>query len=470
LTETTQRTVIEARARLALERAVGEEHVLIDDDAIAPYTHDESPFPIVEQPAAVVRPTSIEGAVRAFSVLVQHRLPITPRGAGSGKVGGAVAAPGGVVLSLERLTRILDIDEKNGVARVEAGVITAELQRAVETRGLFYPPDPASLAYSTLGGNIATNAGGPRALKYGVTRDFVLGLDVLLPTGERVKLGHQTTKGVAGYDLVGLMVGSEGTLGVVLEATLKLLPLPAGRATAIFTFTSAEAAARTVSRVFTTGVLPVTIEYLDRKSIDAVRAFGAPYTFSSHASAALLVETDGLDDDMALLALERAATAALHEGAVDTEVATDVRRRRDLWETRRRLSEATRHITGRKVSEDITVPRGELPSMVATIDALGERHRLQTCAFGHAGDGNLHVQVLFDSDDDLPRVHALLDELFHATLAMRGTISGEHGIGRAKKRWLPLEQGTDVLALERRLRRAFDPHGIMNPGAVFDID
>jgi glycolate oxidase len=461
-------STLDTKVRVALDRAVGAENVLVDDEAMLPYTHDEAPFPIVERPIAVVRPLTVDAAVRAFAVLVESRLPITPRGAGSGKAGGAVAAPGGVVFSLERLTRILDIDEKNGVARIEAGVITAELQREVEARGLFYPPDPASLAYSTLGGNIATNAGGPRALKYGVTRDFVLGLDVLLPTGERVRLGRQTTKGVAGYDLTALIVGSEGTLGVVLDATLKLLPLPLGRATAIFTFSSAEAAARTVSRLFSTGVLPVTIEYLDRKSIDAVRAFGAPYSFSAHAAAALLVETDGLDDDMALVALERAANAAVHEGAIDTEVATDVRRRRDLWETRRRLSEATKRITGRKFSEDITVPRGELPSMVATIDALGERHDLQTCAFGHAGDGNLHVQILFDTDADLPRVHALLDELFHATIALRGTISGEHGIGRAKKRWLPLEQGSEVLALERRVRRAFDPHAIMNPGAIFD--
>lgn len=466
----TRRRELGAATRIALERAVGEDCVLVDDDAVLPYASDACPLPIVESPVAVVRPTTVDAAARAFTVLVDARVPLTPRGAGSGKVGGAIAAPGGVVFSLERLTGIADIDDANGIARVEAGVITGELQRVVEERGLFYPPDPASLTYSTIGGNIATNAGGPRALKYGVTREYTLGLDVLLPTGERVAIGRQTTKGVAGYDLVALMTGSEGTLGVILGATLKLLPFPAGRATAIFAFSSAESAARAVARCFASGVTPVTVEYLDRKSIDAVRAFGAPYSFSTRAAAALVIETDGLDDDGALAALERVARAAEEEGAVESEVASDARRRRDLWETRRRLSEALRRVTGKKVSEDITVPRASLPRMVAAIDALGERHALSTCAFGHAGDGNLHVQVLYDDDDALPRVRALLDDLFRETLAQGGTVSGEHGVGRAKKPWLPLEHGQDVLALERRVRRAFDPHGLMNRGAIFDDD
>jgi glycolate oxidase len=443
---------------------VGDDNVRDDDETLQRCSRDETPNLVPGLPDVVVRPANADETARVVRVCAEQQVYVTPRGAGSGKAGGCIPVHGGVVLGLDRLTSINSIDTNDLTARVGAGVILQPLQEAVEEVGLFYPPDPASLSWCTIGGNVACNAGGPRALKYGVTGTYVLGLEVVLPTGELIRTGKQTTKGVAGYDLTSLMVGSEGTLGIITGVVLKLLPKPRAVETALAVFPTTQQAVAAVSAIIAAGIIPRTLEYMDKDSIEAVRVMNPPYRFPANAGAALIIECDGESAVGTLEVLERAINVTSEHGAVDAFLAQDEKQRRDIWASRRLLSEATRKITNRKVSEDIVVPRHKIPEMVARTAALGEKHGLRTCSFGHAGDGNLHTQILFHNDDDLPRVDALLDELFDVTLALGGTITGEHGVGLAKMKYLPKELSEDVLALSARIKRAFDPAGILNPG------
>jgi glycolate oxidase len=447
-----------------LEHLVGGPHVVTDPDALERAGRDETPNLVPVLPDVVVRPGTVAEIASVMRACAEKGVYVTPRGAGSGKAGGCVPSFGGVVLQLDRLTRILEVDTQNMIARVEPGVILQDLMNVVEENGMFYPPDPASLSWCTLGGNVACNAGGPRALKYGVTGTYVLGLDAVLPTGEIIKTGKSTTKGVAGYDLTSMLVGSEGTLAVITGITLKLLPTPRFVQTALCIFGSSEDAVRAVSAILAAGILPRTLEYLDRDSINAVRVMNPPYRFPQNAGAALLIEVDGESEQGTLEALERALDVANGHGCTDSFLATDERQRRDIWQSRRLLSEATRKIKKKKVSEDIVVPRSKIPEMVARTSAMGEKHNLATCSFGHAGDGNLHTQILFDDDSDMPRVEALLDDLFRTVLELGGTITGEHGVGLSKMKYLPLEHGQAELALMQRIKDAFDPAGILNPG------
>lgn len=450
-----------------LEGVVGDSYVDTSASALEVASHDETPNLPRSPPDAVVRPASASEVAAVLRACADANVYVTPRGAGTGKAGGCVPVHGGIVLALDRLKRVVELDEDNLVVRAQPGVILGELQSTVEEAGLFYPPDPASLALCTLGGNVATNAGGPRAVKYGVTGDYVLGLEAALPTGELVRTGRRTMKGVAGYDLTSLLVGSEGTLAVVTEVTLKLLARPRAVETALALFPSSSLAASCVSRVLRAGLLPRTVEYLDAASLAALRAHpGVTLNLPANVGAALLLEADGSTSEEAFDVLSRALDIAMDAGAQDTVVATDERKRREIWEARRLLSEATRQLKPRKLSEDVVVPRSKLPELVARWGALGEEHGLLTCAYGHAGDGNLHAQVMFDDDGDLPRVEKLLTRLFEVTLEMNGTISGEHGIGVAKKRYLPLEQSPTLLALQQRIKDAFDPAGVLNPGKM----
>ena len=449
-----------------LERIVGARYVTTDADGLERASRDETPNLLPSLPDVVVRPGSAEEIADVVRACAEASVYLTPRGAGTGHSGGCVPLYGGVVLATDRVARILAIDAENHVADVEPGVVLADLQAAVEEVGLFYPPDPNSAAVCTLGGNVAENAGGPRALKYGVTSDWLLGVEAVLPTGEGVRTGRRTVKGVAGYDLTSLLCGSEGTLAVLTKITLKLTPLPRAVETALVVMPSSEAAARAVAQVLAAGVVPRTLEYLDGRSIDAVQRFGAPYRFPAGAGAALIVETDADTPQLALESLARAVDVAHGAGALDALVASDDRQRRDIWQSRRLLSEATRRIKKRKVAEDVVVPRSRIPELVARHGELGDKHGLLTCAYGHAGDGNLHCQVLFDDDDELPQVEALLHELFTVVVSMGGTITGEHGVGIAKRDFLPLEQSEEVIALQRRVKAAFDPAGILNPGKV----
>ncbi len=437
------------------------------DDRLTDYGRDESHCGHYLPDCAVL----VESADEAATVLRlahEHRVPVTPRGAGSGMTGGALPVRGGVVLSTERMGRIVNIDEDDLVCVVQPGVITGELQAAVEERGMFYPPDPASLAFCSIGGNVASNAGGPRAFKYGVTREYVLGLDVALMGGERLRCGRRTSKGVTGYDLVAGFVGSEGTFGVVTEIVLKLLPRPPAVAALLASYPDMAAAGAAVSALLRRGFRPRTVEIADRTSLEHVRA-RAPGALPATAGAITLVELDGEADGLEA-ALVRAGEICEAAGATDVRVASSDSERRRLWEARRVISPSLREAHSIKVSEDICVPRGRILTMLERIQALSARFDLLVATFGHAGDGNLHVNLLSDADPDDGRVkerieHAL-EQLFRDTLDLGGTLSGEHGIGIAKQRFMPLEQSEALMEWQRKWKRMWDPEELLNPGKV----
>lgn len=450
-----------------LEDIVGAKYVVTDSESLTQAAVDETPNGKPAMPDVVVHPGCTQEIAEVLRACTEANVYATPRGAGTGHSGGCVPVYGGLVLATDRVSRILKIDTENLIAEVEPGVILADLQQAVEEVGLFYPPDPNSASMCTLGGNVAENAGGPRALKYGVTSDFVLGLEAVLPDGTVLETGKQTVKGVAGYDLTSLLCGSEGTLAVMSKIRLKLVPLPRSVQTALVVFSSSEQAARAVAATLAAGVVPRTLEYMDRHSIEAVTRFGAPYRFPVDAGAALILETDGDDSEVAFAALSRAVEAMQKVGAMDAHVAQDEKQRRDIWQSRKQLSAATRRIKKRKVAEDVVVPRSRIPELVARHGELGEKHGLMTCAYGHAGDGNLHCQILFDDEEELPRVEALMADLFRISVEMGGSITGEHGVGYAKRDFLSLEQSPAAIDLQKRLKRVFDPAGILNPGKIF---
>ncbi|HLV59852.1 MAG TPA: FAD-linked oxidase C-terminal domain-containing protein, partial [Fredinandcohnia sp.] len=347
---------------------------------------------------------------------------------------------------------------------VEPGVRTGEVMAKAEEAGLFYPPDPNSWETCTIGGNVAENAGGPRALKYGVTRDYVLGLEAVLPSGAIVRTGSKTIKGVAGYDLTGLLVGSEGTLAVITSIVLELVPRPREVATALCVFPDAVAAGRAVSRVLAEGILPRTLELLDDCALEAVGK-GGP--FPAEAGAALIAETDGDDADAVFSSLERLGAICLREGALDVLVAQGEHQREAIWKHRRVLSESLRRLRPRKIGEDVVVPRSRIPEAIARFKAIGAEAGLLVATYGHAGDGNLHANVLFGDEDDPAKVQACVEGIVRAALELGGTITGEHGVGLAKARFLPWEQGAETIALQRHLKAVFDPLGILNPGKIF---
>ena len=454
--------------RAALEELSGAfpaDRVVIDPERLEPYGRDESElgsFP----PDAAVLVTSAEEVRRIFAVATRHRVPVVPVAARTGKSGGSLALQGGIAVSLERMNRILEIRPEDLTARVEPGVINGVLQAEVERHGLFYPPDPNSLDTCTLGGNVAENAGGPRALKYGVTRDYVLGLTVVLPTGEILRTGRRTIKGVAGYDLTGLFVGSEGTLGIVTEITLKLLPRPRHVATALVCFADLGAAARAVARVLAEGVIPRCLELMDDTSLQAV-AKSAPFRFPPSAGAALLVEADGNDEEQVLAETVRVAEMVRGEAQGEVIVAQNEAQRRQIWETRKFLSTSLKALHPRKLAEDVAVPRSRIPDMVAASREIAQRHGVAVATYGHSGDGNLHVNILFDTEAQRPAVERAVAEVLRAAVDLGGTITGEHGVGLAKRDFLEYEQGRDVVAVQRRLKALFDPLGILNPGKIF---
>lgn len=436
-----------------------------DPDLLAAYGSDESNMGSWP-PAAVVFAESradVEAVLRFASA---HGVPVTPCGARTGKSGGSLPIHGGIALSLERMDRILAFDRENLTITVQPGVITGKIMELADEAGLFYPPDPNSWESCTIGGNVAENAGGPRALKYGVTRDYVLALEAVLPSGETVRTGRKTIKGVAGYDLTALLVGSEGTLAVVTEITLELIPKPREVRTALCIFPDTVAAARAVSSVLAAGILPRTLELFDDAAIEASNSRG-PYRFPAGAGAAILAETDGDDGDAVMASLARLGEIAAEGGAIEVLVAGSESQRRDLWATRRQVSVALKALWPRKISEDVVVPRARIPEAVARFKAIGRNFGLAVATYGHAGDGNLHTNVLFRSEEERPVVDACLGELMRATLELGGTITGEHGVGLAKKAYLGWEQGPELIALQRRLKTAFDPAGILNPGKIF---
>jgi glycolate oxidase len=431
---------------------------------LAPYERDESGCGIYPPSAAVLARDAAD-VQKVLRYAREKRVPVIPRGAGSGKSGGALAERGGIVLSLEKMDRILEVSRADMVAVVEPGVILQNLQNAVEAEGLFYPPDPNSQAVCAIGGNLAHNAGGPRALKYGVTRDYVLGLKAVLPTGELIKCGHRSWKGVAGYDLTQLLVGSEGTLAVIVEATLKLIPLPRSVATMIAFFPDEDAAALAVQKIFGAGLLPRACELLDGPTMRAVSK-NAPFKFPENVGGALIVEHDGHGEGV-FEELAKSGEMCTEAGALEVVGAQDEAQRRRIWETRRMISVALMNVRPFKISEDIAVPRGQLIEMIRRVREIGRRHGLETACYGHAGDGNLHVNLMFASRQERELGHKAVEEVLEAALALGGTITGEHGVGLAKRAFLAREQSREVIELQRRLKRAFDPDNLLNPGKIF---
>ncbi|MFC1840603.1 FAD-binding oxidoreductase [Thermodesulfobacteriota bacterium] len=418
-------------------------------------------------PDAAAFPSSNEEISEIFRLANEYKFPVIPRGGGSGKTGGALPVKGGLVLAMDRFNRILEIDQDNLIAKIEPFVITEHLQKEVEKIGLFYPPDPASNDVSTLGGNVAENAGGLRGLKYGVTGDYVLGLTVVLPTGDIIKTGVETAKGVAGYDLTSLIVGSEGTLAVVTSITLKLLPKPEAKKTMIACFRDITAAAKTVSDIIRSKIMPATLEFIDRLSIDCVRS-QIEIKIPEDTGAILLIEVDG-DKKLVEGDAEKVKKICKGNRVVDFKLASDEREVELIWDARRKISPSLLELKPGKISEDIVVPRSRIPDLITFLRDLSKKYNLPIPAYGHAGDGNIHVNVLLDREnpDEVNKGDNIIKELFQKVIDLGGTITGEHGIGITKAPYMEMEFSKPAIELMMRLKAAFDPNNILNPGKIF---
>ncbi|HKQ71214.1 MAG TPA: FAD-linked oxidase C-terminal domain-containing protein [Polyangiaceae bacterium] len=453
------------RARSLLDRALGPSKVLTGRAECEPYAADDSDIPGLA-PDAVVLAESPDDIARALEVAEIAEVPLTPRLAGSGRTGGAVPVAGGIVLVTLGMAKIKEIDRDERLAVVEPGVITGDLHDAVEREGLFYPPDPNSLKMCAIGGNVAENAGGPRAFKYGVTRDYVLGLEAILMGGTRVRTGKRTVKGVTGYDVTALLTGSEGTLAVFSEATLRLIEKPPEVATLLALFVNVRAAGLAVSAIVARGLVPRCLEMLDSGTLAALRTKGVP--IDTRAGALLLIEVDG-DAHACEVGTERIGEACMDQGAIDVLVAQDAAQRARLWVARREMSPAVRALARHKLSEDVVVPRQKIADLLDQVARTSEATGIRTVTYGHAGDGNLHVNFLWNEPDEVPRVERSIEQLFRDVVAMRGTLSGEHGIGLAKAPYLRLEQSDALIDLQVRLKGVFDPKGLLNPGKIFPV-
>jgi glycolate oxidase len=449
----------------ALEEAIGAERVLSSPvDRIA-YSFDGT----FEQhlPDAVALPETNEQVSAVVRVAAQHDVPIVPRGMSSGLAGGSIPIRGGIVLSLTHMNRILEIDEENMTATVQAGVVTADLQAAAEELGLFYPPDPASIKQSTIGGNVACNAGGPRCLKYGVTGDYVLGLTVVLADGRIVRTGGKAIKYVTGFNMNQFFVGSEGALGIITEVILRLVCKPPYVRTALVHFPTLDDASRSVHAVLTRGLVPATLEMLDETAIECIEEamqLGLPLD----VEAILLIESDGADEESVRREIDAIADICLQTGASRVDVARDEEERAELWRARRSVSPSLARKAPNKLGEDITVPRSAIPEAVRRIKAISATHGLPIVVFGHAGDGNLHPNILFDRRDPAQweKVQQMVGEIFQVALDLGGTLSGEHGIGTFKLPYMREALGPASINIQWRVKQALDPQNILNPGKV----
>ncbi len=446
-----------------LERIVGPDNASFLTEDLLCYSYDATNE--LHMPDGVVFPARPEEVSLILKMANSEGFPVIPRGAGTGFTGGSVPVEGGVVLSLERMARIIDIDEQNLTAVVEPGVITWELQNELTELGLFYPPDPTSSKFSTIGGNIAECAGGPRAVKYGVTRDYVLGLEVVLPTGEIINTGVATMKGVVGYDITRLMVGSEGTLGVVTKATLKLLPAPASVVSLMAVYDDVKEAARTVAGIIEAHIVPSALEIIDATSVKCVQEISENL---AGAGSVLLIEVDGSVEQTGS---EAAAIEAVcrSNGASKVYRATDKYEIKDLWKARRSISPALFKLKPDKINEDVVVPRSKITELMAGIEGIAEKSGLLIACFGHAGDGNIHMNVMYDKSDSAEAAKAAgaVREAFELTLGLGGTISGEHGVGTTKAPYLSMELAPFEIEMMRRIKGLFDPRAILNPGKIF---
>ena len=453
---------------IALSGICGDSNVLTGRESTEPYGHDET-GDLSFIPEAVVRPASAGEISDILRLAGYHRIPVTPRGGGTGLSGGALPVHGGIVLSMDRLNRILEIDSANLQAVAEPGVITEHFQEEVERLGLYYPPDPASRGSCTLGGNLAECAGGPRAVKYGVTKDYVLGLEAVLPTGAIITAGGRVLKNVSGYNLAQMIIGSEGTLAVITKIIFRLIPLPRLRSVMLVPFDSLEAAVESVAEIFQAGITPSALEFMERAAVRAAEERQGKKFPGSEAEAQLLVEVDGNNEEALRSDMEAIARVVGAHGASDVLLADDRRKVADVWALRRGIGEAVKSISAYR-EEDTVVPRARLPRLVKGVKEICSRYGITSICYGHAGDGNVHVNLLKGGLSDgawSAGIEEAAREIFSLTVSLGGTISGEHGIGYTQRSYLPIALSESEISLMKGIKQAFDPAGILNPGKIF---
>ncbi|MCY8351286.1 glycolate oxidase subunit GlcD [Bacillus haynesii] len=433
------------------------------------YSYDATPQ-FQSMPDAVIAPRSKEEVSQIVKICNTHRIPIVPRGSGTNLCAGTCPTEGGIVLLFKHMNQILEIDEENLTITVQPGVITLDLIHAAEEKGLFYPPDPSSMKISTIGGNINENSGGLRGLKYGVTRDYVMALEVVLANGDIIRTGGKLAKDVAGYDLTRLFIGSEGTLGIITEATLKLIPAPETKKTVLALYQDIDSAAQTVSNIIAHKIIPTTLEFLDQPTIQVIEDF-AKIGLPVHAKAVLLIEQDGTEETV------RREIAMIEEickkrNAVSVQTAQTESDAENLREARRTALSALARLKPTTILEDATVPRSEIAEMVKAINTIAEKHQISICTFGHAGDGNLHPTCTTDvrNSEEMKRVEQAFEDIFKKAVELGGTITGEHGVGEMKAPYLELKLGKAGIAAMKAVKQALDPNSIMNPGKIFAKD
>lgn len=451
----------------SLKQVLAPERVLTSDEDLVPYSFDGTAA-LKQRPGVVVFPLTTAEVAACVKLARDNEVPVVTRGSGTGLSGGSVPLAGCLVICLVTMDKIIELDEKNLTLRAQSGVITKEIDDACAKVGLFYPPDPGSMKISTIGGNVAENSGGLRGLKYGVTRDYVMGIEVVLPDGTQTFLGNKCVKDVAGYSMKDLFIGSEGTLGIITEVILKVLPRPKARKTMLALYDSMEKAAETISAIIAAKIIPCTLEFLDRMTVQCVEDF-AKIGLPTDVEALVLMETDG---HPAVVWEEAAQMMELAKanGAHDVRAAADEAEGAKLAAARRNAFSALARIRPTTILEDVTVPRSELARMVAFIDDVAKRHRLLIGTFGHLGDGNLHPTFLTNERDheEMHRIEAALEEIVDETIRVGGTVTGEHGVGLAKKGFLKRQLGEGSYELMRSIKGALDPQGLLNPGKIFD--
>ena len=460
-----------------LRRIVGERYVIFGyADRLEPYSHDEIPDPhYAHMPDAVVRPDSAAQIAAVMKLANRHRIPVTPRSAGSGLSGGAVPLCGGIVLLCDRMNRIIEIDRANMVAVVEPGVVTNDINEAIRPDGLFYAGYPMSLETCYIGGNVAENAGGGKAVKYGVTGRYILGLQVVTPTGDIVNLGGKLVKDVTGYNLIGLMVGSEGTLGVFTRIIIKLLPLPKANVDLLVLFASAEQAIAAVPVILTTGgIIPTSIEFMDRASARTACEYLNETIPYRQAGAMLLISIDGPDANQVQRDYETIGQLCVQAGATEVYVADNRTTSSRVWNVRKNVAEAFALISPHQANEDLVVPPAAIPQLVAFMEKLAARYDMSVPAYGHAGDGNIHTRIVKNPSWPMEKWDRLLPqallELYRETARLGGRISGEHGIGHKRKQYMPIFVSPEYIEMMRQVKRALDPNNILNPGKIFDLE
>jgi glycolate oxidase len=465
--------IVSTERLLQLKNIVGEQYVFADEETLRNYGHDETEQ-LLFPPEVVIKPRTAKEISKIMCLCNEHKIPVTPRGAGTGLSGGAIPHLGGVLLSMERLNSIINIDERNLQVTTEPGVITEVLQNAVKEKGLFYPPDPSSRGSCFIGGNIAENSGGPKAVKYGVVKDYVLNLEVVLPTGEIIWTGANVLKNSTGYNLTQLMVGSEGTLGIVTKIVLKLIPLPAYDLLMLVPFKSLEKASEAVSAIFRAGFTPSALELVEIDAIQITAKMLDNYVVpvSDDIEAHLIIEVDGNDIDVLMKDMEAISELLMQFDAGDILFADDAQQKNELWKLRRRVAEAVK-INGYTIEEDTVVPRAELPKLVRAVKALGKEYDFHAVCYGHAGDGNLHIRIKKEGIPDSygnEEMTKILRALFEIVKDLGGTISGEHGVGLIQKSYVDIVFANANLQLMRGIKKLFDPNNILNAGKIFDLN